>query len=133
MLNGAGGIAGSFIVRNSEAPTYTTAVWVSIGLVETLRVLEGGASCADRDRRSHILMILLVGALSVHFFFANKRGRLSGKKLEHTVSRGYPFLASYELLSWNADLCNRMASGSRIDVMIIRSDETTYELYPKEF
>lgn len=31
MFNGAGGIAGSFIVRNFEAPTYTTAVWVSIG------------------------------------------------------------------------------------------------------
>lgn len=31
MFNGAGGIAGSFIVRNIEAPTYNTAVWVSIG------------------------------------------------------------------------------------------------------
>ena len=31
MFNGAGGIAGSFIVRNLEAPTYATAVWVSIG------------------------------------------------------------------------------------------------------
>jgi hypothetical protein len=31
MFNGAGGIAGSFIVRNFEAPAYTTAVWVSIG------------------------------------------------------------------------------------------------------
>ncbi|OJD24706.1 hypothetical protein ACJ73_03936, partial [Blastomyces percursus] len=29
--NGLGGIAGSFIVRSSEAPTYGTAVWVSIG------------------------------------------------------------------------------------------------------
>ncbi|WEW58467.1 hypothetical protein PRK78_003935 [Emydomyces testavorans] len=29
--NGLGGIAGSFIVRSAEAPTYTTAVWVSIG------------------------------------------------------------------------------------------------------
>jgi hypothetical protein len=29
--NGAGGIAGSFIVRNQEAPKYGTAVWVSIG------------------------------------------------------------------------------------------------------
>lgn len=29
--NGLGGIAGSFIVRHQEAPTYTTAVWVSIG------------------------------------------------------------------------------------------------------
>ncbi|KAK5013920.1 hypothetical protein LTR60_003617 [Cryomyces antarcticus] len=30
-FNGAGGIAGSFIVRQNEAPRYFTAVWVSIG------------------------------------------------------------------------------------------------------
>lgn len=29
--NGLGGIAGSYIVRQREAPTYPTAVWVSIG------------------------------------------------------------------------------------------------------
>lgn len=29
--NGAGGIAGSFIVRQPEGPRYTTAIWVSIG------------------------------------------------------------------------------------------------------
>ncbi|KAI2780185.1 putative MFS transporter [Daldinia loculata] len=51
-LNGAGGIAGSFIVRSQEAPHYLTAVWVSIG--------------------SHILIIAIVGAFSAYFFFANK-------------------------------------------------------------
>ncbi|KAI0850317.1 putative MFS transporter [Daldinia vernicosa] len=51
-LNGAGGIAGSFIVRSQEAPHYMTAVWVSIG--------------------SHILIIAIVGAFSAYFFFANK-------------------------------------------------------------
>ncbi|KAJ4288138.1 hypothetical protein N0V90_012155 [Kalmusia sp. IMI 367209] len=30
-FNGAGGIAGSFIVRQPEAPKYMTAIWVSIG------------------------------------------------------------------------------------------------------
>jgi len=30
-FNGAGGIAGSFIVRRPEAPRYMTAIWVSIG------------------------------------------------------------------------------------------------------
>lgn len=30
-FNGAGGIAGSFIVRQPEAPRYMTAIWVSIG------------------------------------------------------------------------------------------------------
>ncbi|KAK4129103.1 MFS general substrate transporter [Parathielavia appendiculata] len=59
MFNGAGGIAGSFIVRSFEAPTYTTAVWVSIG--------------------SHILMISVVAALSLHFYFANtSQSRRSG-------------------------------------------------------
>ena len=29
--NGLGGIAGSFIVRQNEAPRYITAIWVSIG------------------------------------------------------------------------------------------------------
>ncbi|KAI1349883.1 retrograde regulation protein 2 [Xylaria sp. FL0043] len=51
-LNGAGGIAGSFIVRAQEAPWYPTAIWVCIG--------------------SHILMIGIVAAFSVYFHFANK-------------------------------------------------------------
>ncbi|KAK0748438.1 major facilitator superfamily domain-containing protein [Apiosordaria backusii] len=64
MFNGAGGIAGSFIVRNLEAPHYTTAVWVSIG--------------------SHLLMISLVGLLTAHFYFANRSLRRTGKILEQT-------------------------------------------------
>ncbi|OTB17788.1 hypothetical protein K445DRAFT_315540 [Daldinia sp. EC12] len=58
-LNGAGGIAGSFIIRSQEAPHYMTAVWVSIG--------------------SHILIIAIVGAFSAYFFFANRlaaRGKI---------------------------------------------------------
>lgn len=31
--NGLGGVAGSYIVRQQEAPQYPTAVWVSIGWV----------------------------------------------------------------------------------------------------
>ncbi|KAI1769903.1 putative MFS transporter [Hypoxylon cercidicola] len=50
-MNGAGGIAGSFIVRSQEAPHYMTAVWISIG--------------------SHILIIGIVGAFSVYFWLAN--------------------------------------------------------------
>lgn len=52
-FNGAGGIAGSFIVRQAEAPRYMTAVWVSIG--------------------SHILIIVVVAAFSLHFYWANQR------------------------------------------------------------
>ncbi|KAI1306387.1 retrograde regulation protein 2 [Xylaria venustula] len=51
-LNGAGGIAGSFIVRSQEAPRYLTAIWVCIG--------------------SHILMIIIVAVFSAYFHFANK-------------------------------------------------------------
>ncbi|KAK8243775.1 major facilitator superfamily domain-containing protein [Phyllosticta capitalensis] len=32
-FNGAGGVAGSYIVRSQEAPNYLTAVWISIGQV----------------------------------------------------------------------------------------------------
>ncbi|KAL2258161.1 hypothetical protein VTK26DRAFT_8645 [Humicola hyalothermophila] len=65
MFNGAGGIAGSFIVRNFEAPTYPTAVWVSIG--------------------SHILMISVVSGLSVYFYFANRYQSKKGGVLENTA------------------------------------------------
>ncbi|KAH6653798.1 putative MFS transporter [Truncatella angustata] len=63
-MNGAGGIAGSFIVRNQEAPRYLTAVWVSIG--------------------SHILIIALVAAFSAYFYYANKAEK-SGKKILEEV------------------------------------------------
>lgn len=52
-MNGAGGIAGSYIVRADEAPRYMTAVWISIG--------------------SHVLIILIIVVMSVHFLLANKR------------------------------------------------------------
>ncbi|KAK4658886.1 hypothetical protein QC762_0003120 [Podospora pseudocomata] len=65
MFNGAGGIAGSFIVQNYEAPYYATAVWISIG--------------------SHLLMITLVGLLTIYFYLANRSLRRTGKVLEQTV------------------------------------------------
>ncbi|KAK9425479.1 putative MFS transporter [Seiridium unicorne] len=60
MFNGAGGIAGSFIVRSNEAPRYMTAIWVSIG--------------------SHVLIILLVAGFSAYFYVANNAAR-SGKRI----------------------------------------------------
>jgi len=63
-MNGAGGIAGSFIVRQNEAPWYPTAVWVSIG--------------------SHILIVLFVAAFSAHIFAANKRQKSGKAFLEAT-------------------------------------------------
>src|SRR3978361_884657 len=62
--NGAGGIAGSFIVRQPEAPRYMTAIWISIG--------------------SHILMIAFVCLFSVYFYRANKRQRRGEQILEET-------------------------------------------------
>jgi MFS family permease len=61
-LNGAGGIAGSFIVRQDEAPRYGTAVWVSIG--------------------SHLGIIGLVGLFSAWFWFANRQQRAGKRVLE---------------------------------------------------
>ncbi|EER39002.1 MFS transporter [Histoplasma capsulatum H143] len=60
--NGLGGIAGSFIVKSSEAPTYETAVWVSIG--------------------SHILILVIVIMFSVYFHVMNRQQRASGKIIE---------------------------------------------------
>jgi MFS family permease len=62
--NGAGGIAGSFIVRQQESPRYLTAVWVSIG--------------------SHLLIIGVVGVFSVYFYVANQRQRRGKRVLEGT-------------------------------------------------
>lgn len=69
--NGLGGIAGSFIVRQPEAPRYTTAVWVSIG--------------------SHIVIIGLVAAFSVYFWYANKRQRKGKVLLERTADFRYTY------------------------------------------
>ncbi|KXX80405.1 High-affinity nicotinic acid transporter [Madurella mycetomatis] len=80
MFNGAGGIAGSYIVRRFEAPYYATAVWVSIGYV---RRSEYARTRANR-RRSHILMISVVAALSVYFYFANRTQSHRSRVLENT-------------------------------------------------
>lgn len=70
-FNGAGGIAGSFIVRQTEAPRYMTAVWVSIG--------------------SHILIIVVVGAFSLHFYRANQRQREGKVVLEGLADFRYTY------------------------------------------
>ncbi|GME25344.1 mfs transporter [Neofusicoccum parvum] len=62
--NGAGGIAGSYIVRSNEAPRYRTAIWVSIG--------------------SHILMIGIVAMMSLYFAAANRAQKRGVKILEKT-------------------------------------------------
>ncbi|KAE9991860.1 hypothetical protein EG327_010738 [Venturia inaequalis] len=63
-FNGAGGIAGAYIVRYYEAPKYPTAMWASIG--------------------SHIVMIACVLAFSGYFFIANKRQSAGKKVIEGT-------------------------------------------------
>ncbi|KAJ5825783.1 Major facilitator superfamily domain general substrate transporter [Penicillium riverlandense] len=69
--NGLGGVAGSFIVRQNEAPEYLTAVWVSIG--------------------SHILMILLVGTFSLYFYIANQQQKRGLKTLEGVPGFRYTY------------------------------------------
>ncbi|KAL5043164.1 hypothetical protein BDW71DRAFT_128397 [Aspergillus fruticulosus] len=68
--NGLGSIAGSYIVRQSEAPEYQTAVWVSIG--------------------SHILMIAIVGMFAVGFYIQNTRQK-NGQVLQNTVGFRYTY------------------------------------------
>ncbi|CAJ2509752.1 Uu.00g056520.m01.CDS01 [Anthostomella pinea] len=70
-MNGAGGIAGSFIVRSQEAPRYMTAVWVSIG--------------------SHILIIGIVALFSVYFRIANRRAARGGIVLEGIAGFRYTY------------------------------------------
>jgi hypothetical protein len=68
--NGLGGIAGSFIVRNEEAPRYITAIWVSIG--------------------SHIVIIAIVAAFSLYFWYANREQR-RGRLLENSLDFRYTY------------------------------------------
>lgn len=63
-FNGAGGIAGSYIVRQQESPRYMTAIWVSIG--------------------SHIMIIGVIGVFSWYFYVANKRQAKGKRLLEST-------------------------------------------------
>ncbi|MCJ1254615.1 hypothetical protein MMC24_002430 [Lignoscripta atroalba] len=63
--NGLGGVAGSFIVRQNEAPHYMSAIWISIG--------------------SHALMIGFVLVFSAYFFAANRLQRKGKKIIELTV------------------------------------------------
>jgi hypothetical protein len=70
-MNGAGGIAGSYIVRQEEAPRYMTAVWISIG--------------------SHIVIIAFVGVFSLYFYAMNKRQRAGKAVLEGTTGFRYTF------------------------------------------
>ncbi|KAL4784234.1 major facilitator superfamily domain-containing protein [Aspergillus varians] len=68
--NGLGSIAGSYIVRQQEAPGYQTAVWVSIG--------------------SHILMIGIVGVFTVGFRICNARQK-GGEVLQNTAGFRYTY------------------------------------------
>jgi len=69
--NGLGGIAGSFIVRQKEAPRYITAIWVSIS--------------------SHILIVGIVTMFTIYFWYANAREKRGEKLLERTVGFRYTF------------------------------------------
>lgn len=69
--NGLGGIAGSYIVRQHEAPRYLTAVWVSIG--------------------SHILMVVLVVACTGWFRMMNHKARIEGLLIEGVPTFRYTY------------------------------------------
>lgn len=80
--NGLGGVAGSYIVRQQEAPRYLTAIWVSIGWALPFRISEMEAY--DRYR-AQIVIIGIVLIFSIYFFLANRKQKKSGKLIEGTV------------------------------------------------
>lgn len=69
--NGLGGVAGSYIVRQHEAPRYLTAVWVSIG--------------------SHLVMIVMVLLCTVWFWCMNARASKCGRLIEGTAAFRYTY------------------------------------------
>lgn len=69
--NGLGGIAGSYIVRQEEAPRYMTAVWICIG--------------------SHVLMIAVVAACTTAFWYSNRRQSKSGTIIEGVEGFRYTY------------------------------------------
>ncbi|KAF4629573.1 hypothetical protein G7Y89_g8573 [Cudoniella acicularis] len=69
--NGLGGIAGSFIVRQPEAPRYMTAIYVSIA--------------------SHAVIIVIVVLLSLYFWYANGRQKKGKTVLESSKDFRYTY------------------------------------------
>ena len=69
--NGAGGIAGSYLFKQAEAPRYMTAIWTSIG--------------------SHILMIVVVVCCSTAFWMANRRQRRGKGRIEGVEGFRYTY------------------------------------------
>ncbi|PLB44746.1 MFS transporter [Aspergillus steynii IBT 23096] len=69
--NGLGGVAGSYIVRQQEAPQYATAVWVSVG--------------------SHVLMIAIVGVFTICFYICNRRYDRNAQASQSTVGFRYTY------------------------------------------
>ena len=70
-MNGLGGVAGSFIVRQDEAPRYFTAIWISIG--------------------SHIGLMSIVAAFSLYFYVANGQQRKGKRVIERTEGFRYTY------------------------------------------
>ena len=77
--NGLGGIAGAFIVRQTEAPQYLTAIWVSIG--------------------SYIAIICVVAVFSIYFYIANQQQKRGRRVIEATVSSEGPAVLSGRVLT----------------------------------
>ena len=69
--NGLGGIAGSYIVRQEEAPRYMTAIWIGIS--------------------SHVLMIAIVCVCTVLFWLANRRQRKGQGLIESVEGFRYTY------------------------------------------
>ncbi len=69
--NALGGIAGSYIFRPEEAPSYPTAIWISIA--------------------SHILMVAIVGVCDGFFWRANRRAAKGDGIIERVQGFRYTY------------------------------------------
>ncbi|KIV95563.1 hypothetical protein PV10_03200 [Exophiala mesophila] len=69
--NSLGGVAGSYIVRQNEAPKYLTAIWISIG--------------------SHLVMIGVVLLCTIWFWYMNSGAKKGIRLIEGTAAFRYTY------------------------------------------
>ncbi|KAF9894249.1 hypothetical protein FE257_007751 [Aspergillus nanangensis] len=71
IFQGLGGVAGSFIVRQNEAPGYETAVWVIVAL--------------------HVVMIIVVLVFEVGFYIRNRQQGAGRRVIQNTEGFRYTY------------------------------------------
>jgi hypothetical protein len=86
-FGGIGGIAGSLVFRDQDAPLYRPGIWAAIAYVPSpllcaLPLLTAANSC-------NLLIILIVFALSVWFWWCNKQANRGKRVMEDSAEFRY--------------------------------------------